>query len=116
MDADLYDHLNTTITSENEENTQDDGKDQKNVDRDVKEEEQSTSSTSNSHNPRPRTMSSSLPQEFDQVMHAIQSSPWAARLTSFMGTVRKQVRDTKGCITLIQKGGISFRIYERLSN
>lgn len=79
MDADLYEQLRSTIPT-----------DQTNSD--VLDDEESGEDASESDDTRrQRTMSASLPQEIDQVVQAISSSQWAARLGNFMGNVRKQV-------------------------
>jgi hypothetical protein len=97
MDADLYDHLSTTITNDNQQRVED-NEDVENVvgsqhhPEDHSEPSGRDSTSSNSNNTRrQRTMSSSLPQELDQVVHAISSSPWAARIAELVGSVKKQV-------------------------
>ena len=90
MDADLYDQLNTTVTSPSLQETQaasgSAASQQQAVDdKDVPDTQGSPSTR------RQRTASTSLPQEIDQVVHAIAASPWAARLGSLVGNVRKQV-------------------------
>lgn len=90
MDADLYDQLNTTVTSSVLQDSQSaastDASEHHAVDgKDIPEPHDTTSTR------RQRTASTSLPQEIDHVVHAIASSPWAARLGSLVGNVRKQV-------------------------
>lgn len=90
MDADLYDQLNTTVTSPLLQDTQPGrgsaaSQQQAVDDKDVPDTGGSPSTR------RQRTASTSLPQEIDQVVHAIAASPWAARLGSLVGNVRKQV-------------------------
>jgi hypothetical protein len=84
MDADLYDQLSTTVASHPDEvvNERSDAQPAA-ANQEPVEADKTTR--------RPRTTSSSLPQEIDQVVHAISNSPWAARLGSLVGTVRKQV-------------------------
>jgi len=85
MDADLYDQLGTTITTDPHYQEQDD------ADIDNGEGSQEGSQGQSDTTRRQRATSVSLPQEIDQVVQAISSSPWAARLGDLMGTVRKQV-------------------------
>jgi hypothetical protein len=89
MDADLFDQLNTTVTSSQQDAQpaySTDASPQHAVDgKDIPEAHSATSTR------RQRTASTSLPQEIDQVVHAIAASPWAARLGSLVGNVRKQV-------------------------
>jgi hypothetical protein len=82
MDADLYEQLNTTIASSSEAHPH--GKETEAT------AHQETDASSNDK-ARHRRTSSSLPQEFGQVVDAISASPWAARLGSLVGNVRKQV-------------------------
>src|SRR5436190_20560718 len=93
MDADLYEHLNNTIT--NDPRRQDSPEDFENGNVTEKESPEGQGATDSEfgapQNVRPRTMSASLPEEIDQVVHAISSSQWAARLGSLMGSVKKQV-------------------------
>lgn len=90
MDADLYDQLNTTVTSSTQQDSKSadstDASEHHAVDGKDIPEPHNTNSTR-----RQRTASTSLPQEIDQVVHAIAASPWAARLGSLVGNVRKQV-------------------------
>ena len=90
MDADVYEHLNNTITNNPNEQQRTDHPD--NDKQDPTQGQGSPNPESASSNTRrQRTMSSSLPEEIDQVVHAISSSQWAARLGNLMGTVKKQV-------------------------
>jgi len=93
MDADLYEHLKNTITNHPNELQPTDHPD--NDKQDLSQGQGSPdpeSATSKSDNTRrPRSTSSSLPEEMGQVVHAISSSQWAARLGNLMGTVKKQV-------------------------
>jgi len=90
MDADLFEHLNNTITNDPNDKQHTDHPDND------KQQDQGSLDTEpapprNNNAQRRRTMSSSLPEEIDQVVHAISSSQWAARLGNLMGTVKKQV-------------------------
>jgi hypothetical protein len=93
MDADLYEHLKSTITSDPHQQQRIDDSDGGN-DRNQGGNEghrRSESESLNDTTRHQRTMSSSLPEEIDQVVHAISSSQWAARLGNLMGSVKKQV-------------------------
>ena len=93
MDADLYEHLNNTITNDPNEQQYTDHPDNNNIDitqgQGSPDPESAPPRVANTR--RKRTMSSSLPEDIDQVVHAISSSQWAARLGNLMGTVKKQV-------------------------
>jgi hypothetical protein len=92
MDADLYEQLNSTIThAEQPAHAETEQQPAANQDQ----------ADAASSPRRQRTTSTSLPEEFDQVVHAISASPWAARLGSLVGTVRKQV----GSIRLTSSNG-----------
>jgi hypothetical protein len=92
MDADLYDHLKTTITNDPHQDDSDDTDIEKIELPERQGQSDSAPASNNGDNTRrKRTMSSSLPQEIDQVVHAISSSQWATRLGALMGSVRKQV-------------------------
>jgi hypothetical protein len=99
MDADLYDHLSTTITNDPHQQQSEDASETGNVpkegslDRQGRADQGSATSGDDSTR-RQRTMSSSLPEEIDQVVHAISSSQWAARLGTLMGSVKKQVNSS----------------------
>lgn len=91
MDADLYEQLNTTITQPSEHRQSSETAIQNHTesttsDQDVVESDSATPNTRHK-----RTTSTSLPQEIDQVVQAITASPWAARLGTIVGTVKKQV-------------------------
>jgi len=94
MDADLFDHLTTTITNDPSSLQQlppstagDDGT----ADAIANDPSASGPSPPGGSRRRQRTMSSSLPEEIDQVVQVISSSQWAARLGSLMGSVKRQV-------------------------
>jgi len=89
MDADLYEHLSTTVTAQPQEpdSTATQAVD-KSQDTAIQDGETSPGASDNIR--RQRT-SVSLPQEIDQVVNAISSSPWAARLGNLVGSVKKQV-------------------------
>jgi hypothetical protein len=101
MDADLYDHLTTTITTspDPQQHLQPSGSAvvDDNATADTPANDPRTSpdegpSASPRDSPRrQRTMSSSLPEEIDQVVQAISSSQWAARLGNLVGSVKRQV-------------------------
>lgn len=94
MDADLYEHLNKTITNDpNEQQHTDHPDNDKQQGQGSLDPESATPRNDNTR--RQRTMSSSLPEEIDQVVHAISSSQWAARLGNLMGNVKKQVLNSK---------------------
>jgi hypothetical protein len=82
MDADLYEQLNTTITSLSEAHPDD---------KETQVTPNQETDASSKDKARHRRTSSSLPQEFGQVVDAISASPWAARLGSLVGNVRKQL-------------------------
>ena len=94
MDADLYEHLSTTITSKPLQQSPRDGHDSSASEDDAfasQDARDSNGSGGTGQRQRQRTMSASLPQEIDQVVHAISSSQWAARLGNLMDSVKKQV-------------------------
>ena len=91
MDADLYDQLNTTVTSPAQQHTQA-GATSAPAQQHLVDASDTPDSEGTPSAPRQRTASTSLPQEIDQVVHAIAASPWAARLGSLVGNVRKQVQ------------------------
>jgi hypothetical protein len=97
MDADLYDHLSNTITTDNHQHDATKPTEDASVPRDEHSQDQGArESTEGAPNdvprPRKRTMSSSLPEEIDQVVQAISSSQWASKLGTLVGSVKKQVR------------------------
>jgi hypothetical protein len=109
MDADLYEHLNTTVTqSSTSKELPSSPSLSSSTDRLTNEEK--PTSHSNDHQPaditrdtaptsinaqsRVRTTSVNLPEEIDQVVSAIAASPWASKLNSLVGSVRKQVTKT----------------------
>jgi len=94
MDADLFDHLTTTITNGPSSYQQlppstagDDGA----ADTVANNPSASAPASPGGSLRRQRTMSSSLPEEIDQVVQVISSSQWAARLGGLMGSVKRQV-------------------------
>ena len=98
MDADLYDHLSTTVTTDYHQNDAAKTTEDTNVSGDGhsqgQEPRESTEGAGPSDVPprrRQRTMSSSLPEEIDQVVQAISASQWASKLGTLMGSVKKQV-------------------------
>ena len=97
MDADLYDHLNTTITTDNRHQDAAEPTQGTNISGNGGSQVQgpgdSTEGPSGADVPhrRQRTRSSSLPEEIDQVVQAISSSQWASKLGTLMGSVKKQV-------------------------
>ena len=97
MDADLYDHLSTTITTDHHQHDAAETTEDTNVSGDGhsqgQEPRESTEGAAPSDVPhrRQRTMSSSLPEEIDQVVQAISASQWASKLGTLMGSVKKQV-------------------------
>jgi hypothetical protein len=99
MDADLYQHLSSTVTPHEEEKPEG--------------PEEGTSDGDKETRGR-KTTSVSLPQELDEVVHAITASPWAARLGSLVGTVRKQVTFSKTHL-LTQSGTVFETTRERAS-
>ena len=98
MDADLYDHLSTTITNDNRQHDAANTTEDASLSGDGYSQgqglRQSTEGVAPSEIPhrRQRTLSSSLPEEIDQVVQAISSSQWASKLGTLMGSVKKQVR------------------------
>ena len=83
MDADLYEHLNATITQ---------SPSQKDVQLSASTHAvEEGDATDQSQSNRERTTSNSLPQEIDQIFTALTTSPWAARLGNLVGSVKKQV-------------------------
>jgi hypothetical protein len=88
MDAELYDHLTTTITNNSQLDAENEPDDEAEI---IERETEPGSPISTDKPARQRAMSLGLPQEIDQVVHAIQSSPWAARFSSLVGSVKKQV-------------------------
>jgi hypothetical protein len=96
MDADLYDHLSTTVTNDPHQDQRDEASEAGNTTKRDPGGNGETAPASASPR-RQRTMSSSLPEEIDQVVHAISSSPWAARLGTLMGSVKKQVYSFHVC-------------------
>lgn len=119
MDADLYDHLSTTIT--NGPHQQHAGEDPETGNVSTKDpaevQERSdpeSATTSNDTTRRQRTMSSSLPEEIDQVVHAISSSQWAARLGTLMGSVKKQVLHSVALLLMtLQRANLYLRRLEK---
>lgn len=97
MDADLYDHLSTTISTDVRQQDDTDANQDTRVSVDGhsqgQEPRESTEGAARSDVPRTRqrTMSTSLPEEIDQVVQAISSSQWASKLGTLMGSVKKQV-------------------------
>jgi len=92
MDADLYEQLQSTITSSPQRS---EGVGDATTDGQLPSKDTvtvaSSSQVDESSEHRQRTTSSNLPQEIDQVVQAISSSPWAAKLGTFMESVKKQV-------------------------
>ena len=100
MDADIYEHLNNNITNGPNEQQHTDHPDNDRQDPTQGQEgspDPECTTTTNDNTRRRRTMSSSLPEDIDQVVHAISSSQWAARLGNLMGTVKKQVLTPGWC-------------------
>ena len=98
MDADLYDHLSTTITTDHHQHDAADATEDTNVSVDGHSQGQEPRESTEGAVPgdvpprrRQRTMSSSLPEEIDQVVQAISASQWASKLGTLMGSVKKQV-------------------------
>lgn len=102
MDADIYEHLNTTITQspttlQNVPSANPPVSGPTTAETVANEEETNqnapaqgdSSMATGGH--RARATSVTLPEEIDQVMSAIVTSPWATRLNSLVGSVRKQV-------------------------
>jgi hypothetical protein len=86
MDADLYEHLNTTVTKPSSPSLQEkDSASNTDESADGRQDGETPKSA------RVRRTSASLPHEIDQVVNAIVASPWAARLSALVGNVRKQV-------------------------
>jgi hypothetical protein len=100
MDADLYDQLNTTITHPSEHRQSSDSP----IHGESVESTEVTGSTSTTNAHHHRTTSTSLPQEIDQVVHTITTSPWVARLGNLVGNVKKQVSSMS--VALTPPGGI----------
>jgi hypothetical protein len=105
MDADLYDHLSTSITSKPPQLNQQEDHEDSTGKADVSEG-QEVSEPESLVVRRQRTMSASLPEEIDQVVHAISSSQWAARLGSLMDSVKKQVLSYSLILCLLRSHGI----------
>ena len=92
MDADLYEQLNTTITTHPRRSEgQGDAITNDQAHPKGTDPVGLKSLDDDGHEQGPRTTSSNLPQEIDQVVQAISSSPWAARFGTFMESVKKQV-------------------------
>jgi len=88
MDADLYEHLNTTITQSPQQQS---GHSFSTTEAAIDEKDDANVSRNSQDSRRVRTTSVSLPEEIDQVVSVITASPWAARLGDLVGSVRKQV-------------------------
>src|SRR5947207_14785969 len=95
MDADLYEHLNSTITqpppSPSPSSPSPGLGEERGEDGELGDEVGEDGDGREKRRTRRRTSSVSLPQEIDQVVNAIVASPWAARLGALVGNVRKQV-------------------------
>jgi len=92
MDADLYEQLQSTIaTSPRHSGGMGDASTNNQLHSKDADAVAPSSLADESSEPRERTSSSNLPQEIDQVVQAISSSPWAAKLGTFMESVKKQV-------------------------